>query len=1208
MTWGGADQLVTSSELLKLWEVNFDERKVEVLWAKRLASPAISVTFSPDNYLLATMGENDRLVKIWRRSSFDSNYVEFDFIYLSHPQKVTEMRWRQPLDFSQTIENTLYTYCSDGIVRIWSPLDVLDLGNLQLWANIDTNGCARTTDGMNPLAFIIDNKDVSRAIEGAVIKRSVNNSIAAATTTMDSPPKTGPEVEKLLQLGQSFPEIMIMIYLDGTYSAYIIENIGLRREKLSRVRKYFERKPLTLSENGKLILGSQMYLKLEAYLSPDRLPQDRNICILIHDHDGMIVNYTTDIVDLLHISKPTKFPRRTLHVKSIFTGHSKSVQSIVRSTDGNCLMSRSRFSETVLWKPERTEKGTTLKRTSLVNTRGAAVRSMVIINEKTVVIFTVNRNLVLWDCTSLKAVESSSVPVLGRADLSGMFLLPESDRSEQHLILVFEDKQVQLFLVSLNSLSLQFLSSSKYPCDDDDIYSVVAVDPVGWRAKLGSHVDVFQREVLSTLSETGVARVWTLSVVKNSNELLWLQTAKVQTGEIKARKAQVSSTKKLVIASQDGNRLSIWDLKNNLKEFMEELDNDSKNSISDLDWTTTPGDQCVLGVGFSQQVTLYSQQRFDYTNKTPSWVPFRKVDFSVYTPHSIGDSIWLKNGTFVIGIGNQLFIQDEKANINDETTRHLLGSRNTIHFVQNRASIFDICSLLNGPLPMYHPQLLIQTIFADKIEIVKQILVRLLKELRYTTILEPSMIADVPSMLGINPEFFTETCVQLDEEVFDSDISEELLERLQRVSLPYLTRHQQITLVSVIEAMIQMEQSIRSLDSNAIKYLLGYKLYTIHRGTQNSMTLRDFNWALHSESQTVLMDLVEANSTTTLWPRLRDIGIPFWAKNQQLIDLFETLGRNYFNHEGERNPVKCSLYYLALKKKQVLVGLWKTASWNREQDKTIRLLSNDFTTDRWKSAASKNAFALLGKHRYEYAAAFFLLGDSLRDAVNVIIKNMNDIALAIAVARVYEGDNGPVLKKLIEIHILPTAEKTGDHWLFSWALWFSGRRGDAIEGLMGVGVKTNELSYLVDDPVLVILYRYLRDKRRKSHRLDRLKITAKDELKFVNKMTSIYSRMGCDVLALDLLQGWSFMEGEEDKVEEEMENDSENKVLQPLKSGKVDDDATISPPRLKKSPLLNRRQSIFAVDVEPPPPMKELVAAPSVAFQEPDMSAFDFGM
>jgi hypothetical protein len=65
-----------------------------------------------------------------------------------------------------------------------------------------------------------------------------------------------------------------------------------------------------------------------------------------------------------------------------------------------------------------------------------------------------------------------------------------------------------------------------------------------------------------------------------------------------------------------------------------------------------------------------------------------------------------------------------------------------------------------------------------------------------------------------------------------------------------------------------------------------------------------------------------------------------------------------------KNPVDCSLYYLALKKKAVLQGLWRMASWNREQVGTMKLLQNNFQDKRWKTAALKNAYALLGKHRH----------------------------------------------------------------------------------------------------------------------------------------------------------------------------------------------------------------------------------------------------
>lgn len=51
--------------------------------------------------------------------------------------------------------------------------------------------------------------------------------------------------------------------------------------------------------------------------------------------------------------------------------------------------------------------------------------------------------------------------------------------------------------------------------------------------------------------------------------------------------------------------------------------------------------------------------------------------------------------------------------------------------------------------------------------------------------------------------------------------------------------------------------------------------------------------------------------------------------------------------------------------------------------KMTDFFNNDFTQERWRKAALKNAYALLGKQRFEHAVAFFLLGNALWDAVQV---------------------------------------------------------------------------------------------------------------------------------------------------------------------------------------------------------------------------------
>lgn len=79
---------------------------------------------------------------------------------------------------------------------------------------------------------------------------------------------------------------------------------------------------------------------------------------------------------------------------------------------------------------------------------------------------------------------------------------------------------------------------------------------------------------------------------------------------------------------------------------------------------------------------------------------------------------------------------------------------------------------------------------------------------------------------------------------------------------------------------------------------------------------------------------------------------------------FEAIARNIYTKNDAKNPVDCSLFYMALRKKTVLQGLWRTASGIEERAATQRLLANDFEDPKWRTAALKNAYALLSKRRF----------------------------------------------------------------------------------------------------------------------------------------------------------------------------------------------------------------------------------------------------
>ena len=56
---------------------------------------------------------------------------------------------------------------------------------------------------------------------------------------------------------------------------------------------------------------------------------------------------------------------------------------------------------------------------------------------------------------------------------------------------------------------------------------------------------------------------------------------------------------------------------------------------------------------------------------------------------------------------------------------------------------------------------------------------------------------------------------------------------------------------------------------------------------------------------------------------------------------------------------------------------------SQHDEKMTTFFSHNFNEDRWRKAALKNAFSLLGKQRFEQSAAFFLLAGSLKDAIEV---------------------------------------------------------------------------------------------------------------------------------------------------------------------------------------------------------------------------------
>jgi WD40 repeat protein len=284
-------------------------------------------------------------------------------------------------------------------------------------------------------------------------------------------------------------------------------------------------------------------------------------------------------------------------------------------------------------------------------------------------------------------------------------------------------------------------------------------------------------------------------------------------------------------------------------------------------------------------------------------------------------------------------------------------------------------------------------------------------------------------------------------ECISSSDARRLSSRLAEVGLVSLSPQEQLYLLALLDTLASLERSW--IDMAAVRFALTIRYFIWMKKTNrlpqelrepsagaapnHTLASLSWCWAMHCHDQTQLINLCipPSDNSSCVWENVRMFGIPLWCSdNTMLRQLADRLAKQHFLIN--RDPSDCALFYILLGKRTALQTLYKTA----RDEKLAGFLSNDFTETRWREAALKNAYALLGKQRYHLAAAFFLLGSSVRDALTVCLANLNDWMLALFVARMMEGDSSEVVHEIFAQHVLPKATQTGDLSLLSASHWF----------------------------------------------------------------------------------------------------------------------------------------------------------------------------
>ncbi|XP_074185285.1 dmX-like protein 2 [Rhinolophus sinicus] len=400
---------------------------------------------------------------------------------------------------------------------------------------------------------------------------------------------------------------------------------------------------------------------------------------------------------------------------------------------------------------------------------------------------------------------------------------------------------------------------------------------------------------------------------------------------------------------------------------------------------------------------------------------------------------------------------------------------------------------------------------------------------------------------------------------FGQEHARVLSSHLMHSSLPGLTRLEQMFLVALADTVATTSTELDenrdksysgrdTLDECGLRYLLAMRLHTclltslpplyrvqlLHQGVSTC----HFAWAFHSEAEEELINMIPAiQRGDPQWSELRAMGIGWWVRNiNTLRRCIEKVAKASFQRNND--ALDAALFYLSMKKKAVVWGLFRS----QHDEKMTTFFSHNFNEDRWRKAALKNAFSLLGKQRFEQSAAFFLLAGSLKDAIEVCLEKMEDIQLAMVIARLYESEfeTSSTYISILNQKILGYQKDNSgfdckklhpDPFLRSLAYWVMKDYVQALDTLLEQTPKEDDDHQVIIkscNPVVFSFYNYLRThpllirRNLASPEGTLATVGLKTEKNFVDKINLIerklffttanaHFKVGCPVLALEVL-------------------------------------------------------------------------------------------
>ena len=1086
-----------------------DNESRAALWFKALASPVRWAAFSPLAGIIATCGDCDRLVKIWRRLSFEE--ARFDHAYLPHPCAVTHLQWR-PRDVNADPSRAssfarrhdedaevLFTVAADGLLRVWKTGGFHDRAILTLHAHVDLAATIPDSPSLTTTTFSLSASSPPPSRYTFILSSEQFSAAVTAAIDRRAPLPLTHALEHLQEVVSKDPDVLVTLDGRGRMSAWGLYTVDHKR------------RPDTPSG-----LSQQPFHIAHAEALPLRFPDAGNarfgywfdgdrFHLLAHDFGGAVTWWRAGVEALF---SPAASGSEHLAELACWTGHATSVRGFSAGAMG------SQGSRLVLWDEEggltswdwnsnrRLVRATdSVHSGAIIDAVPVGATGVVTLRDsERPLVYCNGKGTVLW--TGGDRLDTDA-----RSKLRVFCSVPCGTNVKQRLVVLHP---------TASSVTLTLPAETQEPVvdtfhladaahKDDTVFMQAVFDP--------SDPDAFDVVALTGLGRVSLHRI--NCAADGSEPVLTASVACVESGVVNA--SLFAATRNLaVVCSTDGTDLVVLDLHHGYIEC-------ERSSRAVVRHVVLSDARPLLAVGYDAHVEVLVQGRYAASGDWPGWIPVQTVSVA-----GIGVAIhglaWLDDGALAVAAGNGVLVSACEV-----PTRELHREvREAMEVIGEEAktvvSVADVSRFLKTPHPVWHPELLVFLVQDGRWSLAVELVHRLLEKMRFWSEgdgLDPLLDVSLDQISGAQSEGNRRT--------IDAEVVAELIEQLDVKRLPHLSRAEQAWLQRVLEAMRFGAEHHAVLDHLAFRFLFAWKLECLrleHHSSQAngvpngahsistpSISWREIAFAFHSTTQQALLDILMAQHDGKItWPTARDLGLFAWVADRTALErIFESIAQSAYRASEPPDPTDATLYFLALRKKSTLVGLWRIATWHREQRATMAFLRRDFGLLEHRVAAKKNAYALMGKRRFHYAAAFFLLAHDPASATSVLAGQCADVMLAVAVARLHNLDaHNAILHALVDARVRPVADRACDRCMHSWCHAILGRDADAADVL--VRPLPSARRWDRDDPLVMGLYRRLRRSRDRDG-------TA---LEAVRRSAWLLRRMGLWVPALQLVAGWDF--------------------------------------------------------------------------------------